>query len=296
VSAAYLGKYTSGQGQASHHLASYDEQFNCRMVGTFNVQLKGVFAETPCIETHNRWYWFAMLSQGNEGRYCWVTRDKGSEQPKRIVEIITKSPLPDLFKTGQVELEIFDRWPHEQAREWADGQYWFQSWPWTPTQKANSQFVWDTIKDTVDWAGKRVLDIGGNAGFHAFRAAEAGAQCLVVEPSDATRRQGKVIAEHIEQQDVLFTEIDPGRKFDVILYLSVHHRINMDYGGLPETLIDLGNRANDVLVELHTERSDSEPPVRPFTHWSRNEIDGMFSAKLVTYRHNLRCERTVYKL
>ena len=295
MSAAYLGNYTSGQGNASNHLFSYDEQFNCRMVGTFNVMLKGDWDEIPCIETHNRWYWFVSLANEHlEVRYAWVTRDKGSKQPKRVIELLTKAAIPDSFKTGSLSVTPWHPWTPEMAKSWAKGQYWFQSWPWTPTQKADSQFVWDGIKGLTDWSGKRVLDIGGNAGFHSFRAAEAGAQCVVVEPSYETRLQGANIARHIEHQDVTFVSEDPGGEWDTILYLSVHHQLDPTYERLEETLAGLRERAGVVIVELHVEPLDGDMPVSPCM--SEREIDGLFSQKILSYPSNVRGRRALYVL
>ena len=260
-----LGRYTTGDGAAHQYVEAHDRVFGCRMVGTFNVDMPTDFdirEYQPVINVRNRqWYWLVRLTEPDGLiRHGWATRWKGSDQSPYRMEILTKAPLPDSFKGG-LRVKVCRKWSTGKAREWADGQYWFQSWPWTPQQKAPCNMLWKAL-DCVEWGGRSVLDIGCNAGYYAFQAAKMGARCFGFDPSAETIEQARVINEHIECQDVQFDTADPGHDADIILYLSVHHQRDSDYSRLAETLDGLRKRTHKHLfVELIIPPSYGEYPV-----------------------------------
>lgn len=291
----FKGKYIRGEGIAHKYTAFHDKTFHCRMVGTFNVECDGDIRDCPpTIELDNgHRYWLLKLRKGDESAYAWASHWKGSERPRRIWELISKAPLSEVFRQDGFALEYLERWPLEKIQEWAAGQYWYQTFPWSLEQKADSACVWDAI-NAIDWSGLSVLDIGGNAGFHCFEASKRGAQAICFEPSDATRLQGQTINDHIEMQDVQFVGDNPSGTFDVVLYLSVHHQRDSRYEWLANQIADLRARAHKYLfVELHVEACAGDFPVDPVM--SEAEIERILGGiTLLRYKHRLRGTRRIF--
>ncbi len=290
-SAKLTGRYVAGQGEAHKHIHAHDPVFNCRMVGTFNVAIGSVLPDAPTFAHGKHRYWLLKVN----GRYGWASRWRGSDLSVKTWEIITKAPFPESFKSEPLVIELLDRWSDEQARQWAKGQYWFQTYPFCPQQKADSALVWKAL-DCVGWSNVSVLDIGCSAGFYSFEASRRGAHVWGFDPSAETIEQACAINDHIAMQDVVFSVKDPGGVFDILLYLSVHHQIDPSYSALARTLKDLKRRARrHVFVELILPPEPGDFPVT--AEMSEADIDRIVGGTaLLKYRHNLRGDRKVYRI
>jgi len=287
------GKYVSGAGNAHRFCAIHRETFGCEMYGTFNIQLRnGDHSEfTPSIMTKKSKYYFLRLKKGKESIYAWAVRDHKSHQIVTRLEVISKELIPDSFKEGKFGITIYEPWDDEQIKKWAKKQYWFQTFPFTPTPKANSEKLWNLI-DTIDWEGQEVLDIGSHYGFFSFKASQKGASVTGFEVNKSSYKNACVIRDNIIQQDVYFTRTDPEVAVDVILYLSVHHQPDPSYSKLQEKIVELKMRTRKHLfVELIL------PPKFPQgVEMSDKEIDCLVGMSTVaTYQHNVRGRRRVYR-
>ena len=150
--------------------------------------------------------------------------------------------------------------------------------------------VWNTIRDHALWGGRTVLDIGCANGAHCFLASKAGAQVVGFEPDVPAREKARFINDHIEMQDVAFVGTDPGGRFDVILYLSVHHQWDEGYSRLRERIQELRERARGALfVELIV--PDLKQTRDP--KWIDAQLGG---ETLLQYKHKVRRVRRIYKV
>ncbi|MHA1690361.1 MAG: class I SAM-dependent methyltransferase [Candidatus Heimdallarchaeaceae archaeon] len=286
------GKYVIGQGKAHKCCRPHKFVFNCQMFGTFNVKLKyGRIDEfQPSVTTEKANYYFLKIKKAKNEYFGWAIRDHKSNQAFNTLEIITKERLPDALRKERFAVTIYDRWNSNQIKEWASKQYWFQTFPFSPKKRADSELVWSTI-NIIPWTGMKVVDIGAHYGFFSFKAAENGAIVTGVEPNKSSLKCAIEIRNHIIQQDVKFVKNDPGKTFDIILYLSVHHQIDPCYKKLEHQVNALKDRTNKYLfVELIL------PPLFPKDRQvPESEIDRMVQmTPLKTYDHTVRGRRKIY--
>lgn len=282
------GYYSNGAGLAHNSNDSYIERFGMPMFGTFNLEVGNapdIHSFKPCFQKSDCVFYLIRLVKDGAEVYGYVTKPRTSGQRNALYEIISKKLIPDNFKKGWLEYEILERWSDEDIKNWAKDKYWFQSFPWSP-QVADSRLVWDAINHE-NWGGKTVLDIGCHYGFHLFRASENGAICRGVDTNSETIKTAKVINDHIEMRNVTFSTKDDGGHYDYIFYLSVHHQIDPDYSFLQSTLFDYKKRCKKLFVEL----------IRPPMFGAGKDIDALVGGKkLLTYKHKVRGERTVYEI
>ena len=167
-----IGRYTAGQGLAHEHVQTHDEAFGCRMVWTFNVQLSDpdCLPAAATFRLRDQRYWLCKL---NGQYYAWATRWDASEQPPRMLEFISRVPLPDSLRDGEIKVEVLYRWPQDRMAEWADGQYWFQTFPFLPAKAPSRTFTRSSIgccslimsaPGAGVWGGVAVLIAGRLAG------------------------------------------------------------------------------------------------------------------------------------
>lgn len=299
------GTVVSGRGKAHIHCAQHDPYFNCRMIGTLNVKLDRPFLGAAVVRPAKtgslnpppyeceKSYWLAKVRGGGQEAYAWIFRWQGSTMPKNKIELLSRRPLPDAFKTNPLEITVYEGADEDTVREWVKGKYWFQTFPWSPP-KADSARVWNTISKGQTFSNTDVLDIGSHYGFHSFQAAKAGANVLGVEVDDECLQMAVTINNHIEQQDVTFTRTEPtNAMFDFIFYLSVHHQIDPTYDGLYERIRALRASCDTLFVELILPscglgfgggRTDAQ-------------VDEIVGGKVLdTYKHNIRGVRRIYEV
>lgn len=288
------GKFVLGVGKAHKCCSPHTAIFNCQMIGTFNIFLKtGELTEfEPVIKAEKKSYWFVKLVKKGEFRYGWAIKDHKSMQGTKTIELLTKERIPDRFKTGRFGVVVLEKWGNEKIREWASEQHWFQTFPFSPQKRADSEFVWNTI-DRIDWSHQTVLDIGVHHGFFSFKASEAGGIVTGLEPNEKSMGIAKVIQENILMQDVKFvkTRTIPGDRFDIILYLSVLHQQDPNYQELKKKIQELKFLARKHLfVELIM------PPLFPKDgKLTEEKIDNIVGGEiLVRYRHKVRGDRKIY--
>jgi SAM-dependent methyltransferase len=267
------------------------------MIGTFNVRVPGLRIEkfTPSVVREKKRYWFVKLySQKENKTYLgWAIRDIGSRQCENVLEVLTKRRLPESLKQGDFDVGLPVKWSKSYTKQWADQQYWFQTFPFSPIKKADSEKVWKTI-DCIDWSGLDVLDYGCHYGYYSFAASGKGAVVHGVDKSSKSISIAQEIRDHIIHQDVTFSRANTiltGKQYDVVMYLSVHHQIDKDYKRLAETIDTLLTITKKYLfIELIL------PPTFPKDHSMTEEsIDILIGGKiLLKYKHYVRGERAIY--
>lgn len=286
------GDYIEGQGKAHNCCRPHIAALGFPVFGTFNIKLKtGRLNEfTPSIVTRKANYYFLKLKTGKFERFGWAIRDHKSNQGLATLEVLTKELLPHVFKDSPIAVTLYELWSEECTNEWAEDKYWFQTFPFSPKKRADSQFVWNVI-DKIDWAKMSVLDIGAHYGFMSFKASEAGAVVVGFEPNKKSIKMATIIRNNIIQQDVRFMRGDDGSKYDVILYLSVHHQSDPSYAKLARKIRELKHRARKHLfVELIL------PPMFPKdSQMTEAKIDETVGGKILArYEHNVRGTRKIY--
>jgi len=286
------GYYVRGQNKAHNCCKPHTDVFNCQMYGTFNVVIDGSLLDyLSSIVIQEKSYWFVKISQNSVERFGWAIRDHTSHQSPNKLEILTKELLSDDFKTGPLKVSIFQKWNDKEIKTWAKEQYWFQTFPFSPKKRADSELLWATINN-IFWSGKRVLDIGSHYGYFSFEMSKLGAQVIGFEPDKSALSHAEIIRDNIIHQDVPFVKSDPGGEFDIILYLSVHHQPDKNYKNLKQKIDELKERTKEHLfVELIL------PPVFPEDNsLTEEDIDKIMEAEiLLKYKHRVRGERKVYR-
>lgn len=282
--------HRKGCGRAHLHCHKQVDALGFLPIGTFNCRLPegfDLFNYKPSIDVETKKFWLVRL----DGQYYgWAVRWEGSRQLRHTVEVYSKTPFPDTLKNSYFEFEVMEPWSEEEVRLWsAQIHRPFQTFPWTVHKRADSQLVWDTIKDHARWTGSSVLDIGCNHGFFSFQASKAGAHVIGFDKNAGTLETSKIINDHIESQDVQFVNKDPGDHFDTILLLSVVHQDDPDYGNLSHTLERLKSRCRNLFIELIV------PPLSGSR--TADQVDELVGGqKLLTYRHKVRKIRSIYKV
>lgn len=216
--------------------------------------------------------------------------------PITTIEVISRRSLPESFKTGPLTVEVFHKLSPVEIATWAADQYWFQTFPWTPRRKdgqrtADSAMLWNTIVDQCLWRDRNVLDIGTHYGYHAIQASRAGATVIGMDVDKMALDNARVIDRYIEQEGIEYVAADPGGRFDIILYLSVHHQIDESYKKLAETILGYRRRCEDLFVELILPSS-----CKQFGRgMSDDDVDRLVGGLvLTTYKHPIRGFRRVY--
>jgi SAM-dependent methyltransferase len=300
-----IGHYTTGAGRASKCCAVHTKVFNTKMIGTFNIQIPKfiLFNHAPTIffPEHDNWkkrYWFVKMSHKNAGEHFgWAVRDKNSKQRANTLEVLTKTPLPDNMKEGNIEVELPKKWSHFDVQSWARDKYWFQGFDFAPVQRADSKSLWLTI-DTINWSGLSVLDYGCHYGYMSFEASRKGAIVWGIDNNSKSLNMARTIRDHVIQQDVKFSKQNSfvHKSFDVVIYLSVHHQVDKNYIRLEQAIGTLKNTARKfVFLELIL------PPMFPKDRsMSEQDIDNLVASQggfpLRRYKHNVRGERKVYMI
>lgn len=288
------GKYVVGQGKAHNCGRQHREIFNCDMFGTFNTKLKhGLITEfEPTLVSEHNNYWFIKLTKEKKEYFGWAIRGKKSHQGHNIIEMITKQLLPTYLKEERFAVLPLEKWSDKQIKEWADKQYWFQTFPFSPKQRADSEYVWNII-NRIEWKNMSVLDIGARYGYFSFKASEAGANVLGIETNKSSLKAANIIRDHIIQQDVNFMKEDPYsyKKYDVVLFLSVLHQMDPSYKSLEAQIDILKSRTlKHLFVELIM------PPMFPQgQEIDEKEIDRIVGGQILDrYKHKVRGDRKIY--
>lgn len=90
---------------------------------------------------------------------------------------------------------------------------------------------WDFIKGLVDWKGKKVLDLGCNAGYHSIQMALAGASVTGVDFTlTGTANLYRLIYEYLNKKniDVKFEDKDvrdAAGEYDIVVCLNTHYHV-----------------------------------------------------------------------
>jgi len=310
------GKFFNRSGRASKAGRSPQRQetftsvFGCPMLGTFNVKVDAdVDLSAPHFSHYEKTgskrvkfcYWRVELTnEKGETVSAYIQRWQGTRLNKRDLELVSKTPIPDTFKTGLIRLRKFRKLTEQEVREWAfrnlRGRGSFQNYEWNPAGRADSRRVWDCFSD-IDFGGKRVLDIGTNTGYFASKASKAGGIVDAVDVNADSLRLAAEVQNAIEMTDVKFhhTRDLPWQytleQYDVIFYLSVHHQIDPNYNNLRDTIQRLLSHTNILCLELITpslQRGMSSDDID-------RVVEDLGGVKLSSYKHKVRCHRSVYK-
>jgi len=293
------GKYIKGVNRAHQFGDVYLPAFGCPMVATFNVQTDRPITDAnptkifiltwPNEEPKPVKFWLCQIN----GHWAWAMRWEGTRLPETQIEVISKRPLPEHLKSEPLTIEVFEKWSEAKIKDWAPKQYQWQGFSWLSHQRVDSHSVWDAIKPHADWSGADVLDVGSHYGYHSFRASEAGASVVAVEPNDETRAMGEIITRHIEMQDVQFEPFahPSSRVSDITLYLSVQEQWDTDYAHLAEKITELLEYTKQVLfVEIIL------PPMFGKAY-TTEDVDRMVGGQILkTYKHRIRGVRRIYKV
>jgi len=296
------GKYAKGAGVASGCCGQHTPVFNCKMCGTFNIQLRygRINQFKPTLTNSKNQYFLVKIIHKSKAYYGWAVRGHESRQPYPILEICTKKLLPESLKKEPFGVVILERWSEDQVKEWSEKQYWFQGFPFAAVQKADSLAVWNTINRQVDWSGQTVLDIGCHTGYFAFKASQAGARVVGFEPDLKTLKRMRTIQEHIIMSDVKLVKEDPGKTFDTILYLSVHHQPDPTYENLEDKIKELVSRTRKhlfvelIIPPLYPKRLDMTE--KDLNRIVLNPAGSTYQQTLLTYRHKVRGTRRIYRI
>ena len=292
------GYYKRGNGKAHKCCNPHTKVFNCRMYGTFNIQVPYLrITDHPYMLINNsKCYWFVKIRNKDTDQvyFGWAIRDLGSHQRENTIEVLTKKLLPVELRTAELDVEIPRKWQETTIKKWASDKYWFQTFPFSPMKKADTKLVWDTI-DVIDWSGLDVLDLGCHYGYMSFEASKKGASVLGVDSNKTSLGMAETIRDNIIQQDVIFgTEFNNNpNSYDVIMYLSVHHQPDPTYSNLERTVHMLKDVARKcVFIELIM------PPTFPSMKTILEaDIDKIVGGEiLLRYKHNVRGYRKIYHL
>ncbi|MBK8502225.1 MAG: DUF1698 domain-containing protein [Saprospiraceae bacterium] len=109
------------------------------------------------------------------------------------------------------------------------------------------------IKTKLDLKGRSILDIGGNTGFFAFEAIDAGAsEVLLVEGNKAHANFVAAAIEHLNSKIEVraefldFDNYDFGNRFEIVLLLNVLHHYGDDFGGRQLTM----DTAKEMMIKV----------------------------------------------
>ena len=293
----FFGHHIKGAGEAKNWEWEFQPPFNCKMVGTFNVEIPkdDLFDRTTLkssLTFGNAFFYLARLTschgkQALAFAYEWKAR----ATPTTLLEFVSKRSLDDDFKQGLIQVTFFRKWEAEEIATWAERQYLFHTFDWSPKPMADCNPVWSKMRLACSWANRTVLDIGANTGWFSMAAAGEGAEVIGVEPEESVRLAATLIDRHIHQKGVEFVAEDSGGDFDIILYQSVHHMIDPSYELLPAKIRELKQRCSDLFVEL----------ILPSSGFGYGEkfndvvVDKLVNGDtLLTYQHNVRGRRRLY--
>jgi len=296
----FVGHYITGVGRASKpsNLRPHVKVFGCPMYGTFNVSIHGLVVPSwpITIDNNGKQYRFVVLRRCKGGpEYCgWAIRDASSKQRLSTLEVLTKTLLPEEMKDSEIIVRLPQLWTSQEIQQWAKNQYWFQTFEFTPSQKADSKLVWKTI-NRIDWSQLKVIDFGCHYGYMSLHASECGASVTGVDKNARSLRAARVIRNHIIQQDVTYATVSfmSLPQCDVILYLSIHHQIDPTYKTLSRTIVRLKEKARKhIFLELIL------PPTFPQRNtMTEVQIDKVVGGEiLLRYKHRVRGYRKVYHI
>lgn len=286
------GYYITGTNKAHKSDNRRSSFFKCPMYGTFNVKVdtKVNFESfIPSLAQMNTEYYLVKIKKNNKFYYAYLLNWKKSNQAENVLEIVSKRPLPDTLKEGEIEIEIMEKWTNQKRDEWAKEIYWWETFDWSPKKRADSKDLFNKINEKINWSGKSVLDIGSNYGYHSFNASKRGAYVTGVEINDSARKKAEIINDHIEMQDVKFYKRDTNKDYNVIMILSVIHQFNPSYDKLQEILDSYKKRCQTLFVELILQPNFGGK-------FTNEEIDKIVDGTILyTYKHNVRGIRRLYE-
>lgn len=285
-------RFADGTRSAGSDFSFWAQTFNRRMLVHFDLETTVRLKDfRPALENAAAGvsFWLVRI---NGAAYGWAAAS--AADPSRI-QVFSKAPLPEGVGPGcrPFRLEVLQRMSDRRIRDWASKVHFFQGFSWLPAgiHAANSALVWDAIAARASFAGKSVLDIGTNFGYHAFRASRAGALVAGQDRNPNVLKVARLINDRIEMQDVEFaTGYDEAARYDIILYLSVHHQADQDYAGLAEKVRRLRSMARErVFVELIV------PPIRG--RMTEEDVDrAVGGERILRYRHKVRRVRAIYDI
>ncbi len=144
-------------------------------------------------------------------------------------------------------------------KEWIDGQDWYQTIDLPSGLRTPGKVPTELrmpLFDSIDFAGKSVLDVGCNSGQYSFAAKDRGAREVVGIDLDAKRiAQARTLAEN-EGYDVSFEERNIfdapfDRRFDIVLCIAVLTEIQDTFSAIERLKNVIGSYA---LIELSLAR------------------------------------------
>jgi SAM-dependent methyltransferase len=144
---------------------------------------------------------------------------------------------------------------HAEYAAWVEGQSWYQTIELPSGLKTSGSVQTQhrtALLQTIDFKGKRVLDIGCNSGQYCLMAKAAGASDVVgIDIDDMRLEQGRILAAN-EGLDVTFTNCSLGHAqalgtFDIVFCFAVLTEIPDLFGAIESLKSLIGGYA---LIEM----------------------------------------------
>lgn len=313
----FTGCYCTGQGKAHLNIGSamkraeHTKLFGTPMHGTFNVKLvygiddDGLVDQIhakPFLRHGDDMYWLVRLSYEGREIYAYAVRWKGSKMAGNVLELLSKEPIPDHFKTGGLIVDVYGKWDDEAVRLWQaklDDKTKFQGHKFWQPQRSDSDFVWQQFRG-LEYSGRSVLDVGCGSGYFSFRAAQQGAIVTAMDKNIKIVELARTIQQHIEMTDIDFRPVAETvnakwalglfEPYNYIFYLSVQHQWDKTYERLNETIGGMLRVCDTLCLEL------INPPLAG--DMKEKDVDAIvknYGGKLLAqYEHNVRRMRSIY--
>jgi len=300
------GRFVNGQGnagpQTQRDVERYRALFGCQMIGTFNIRLKAALERDPAtpaqeVSAEGAKYYLCKICRAEDladwvyGYYVRWPRGEEWRPSMGTLEVYSKDLIPDRFKTGELVVHIFEKLTPAEIAEYSRPLYWFQSFPWSAKQRADSDLVWSVLEGD-DYEGRTVLDYGCNTGRYAIEAAKRGGIVTGIDPAPEIIERAQYTCEMIDQQDARFKvgSHPPVQRFDIVFCMSVLHQIDPYYCDLTKWVKRLKAITDQTLwLEL------IYPSIKG--RMSLEQIGLIVGEKPVkTYKHKVRLTRAIFRI
>jgi len=237
---------------------------------------------------------------------AWAYRRDKSRMNPRVIEIISRHKLRDVLKVGdddRIKIVYNNIWDKNEIKHFINGQgKWFHCFDFLPQKmwRSNSNDVLHKM-GLPNIAGKTVLDVGGHTGYYCIEMWKRGAIPTLLEKNRRTVAITKDIIEHIVPADVELIVGDVNtyqlnKKYDIVLYMSVHHQFDPTYKNLDSIINKLAEHTNETfyyeaIIPFKENGSVNDTTDILKKHFSKVEYIFKYEHKLRGIRHLWRCTK-----